>query len=47
MDVANAATRKALLKAGKDAAAAAYRSSGVFIDRFFSEDRRKRRSGSH
>jgi patatin-like phospholipase/acyl hydrolase len=41
MDIANERTRKALMKAGRDAAAAAYRSSGAFIDRFLSEDRKK------
>lgn len=39
MDVANERARKALIKAGQDAAAAAYRSSGAFIDRFLSENR--------
>lgn len=41
MDVANEGTRNALMKAGRDAAAAAYKSSGAFIDRFLSEDRKK------
>jgi uncharacterized protein len=46
MDVANESTRNALMKAGRDAAAAAYRSSGAFIDRFLSLERKKRNLGT-
>ena len=42
MDVANDDTRSELMKAGRDAARAAYRADGAFIDRFLSADRKRR-----
>jgi hypothetical protein len=41
MDAANDDTRKQLMQAGRDVAAAAYKTSGAFIERFLSADRRK------
>jgi len=41
MDAANDDTRKHLMQAGRDVAAAAYKTSGAFIERFLSADRRK------
>ena len=43
MDVANEIARTELMRAGSEAAAAAYRSSSAFVDRFFSEDRARHR----